>query len=276
MIDGLLRNRVDAVSAALWSCGAAGVQEDWMPGTAPPPRQPWDEGPPAPLPDRVRVLAWFEEPEPAEVIAALGRWLDASTSLAWHQEPEVDWVQRYEDSLERLELPGVTLAPPHLAQPGDLIIDPGCGFGTGEHPTTRQLLSWLPELSGSTLLDIGSGSGILALAAARRGFRVHGTEIEEPALRAAARNAELNGLDVSFDDRQPAQLAPADVVLANLHAELLEHFASDLRRLATRELLCAGILAEKEDRVRAAFAGRPLKRRELDGEWVALWFGGEP
>lgn len=221
-------------------------------------------------------MGWFEEPDRASVVTALTRWLDAQTSLSWEEEPEIDWVQRYEDSLERVELPGVTLAPPHLAQPGDLIIEPGAGFGTGEHPTTRQLLTWLPAVSGRTLLDIGSGSGILALAAARRGFDVHGTEIEEPARRNAAHNAALNGLHATFDDRQPDALEPVDVVLANLHAELLVRFADDLRRLARHDLLCAGILADREPLVHAAFAGLPLRERAVDGEWIALWFSTEP
>lgn len=268
-IDNLWRNRCGAVSGALWANGATGVQEDWMPGTKPPPRQPWDTGPEAPLPERIRLLAWFDEPDRAAIMAALTRWLDAETTLTWAEEPEIDWVQRYEDSLTRIELPNLTIAPPSLAQPGDLIIDPGCGFGTGEHPTTRQILEMLPQVHGKTLLDVGCGSGILALAAARNGFQVHGTEIEELARRNALHNAALNGLELTVDDRQPGQLEPADVVLANLHAELLVGFAVDLERITRDHLLLAGIMIEKEAMVLACFTF-PMVDRRSDGEWVAL------
>lgn len=273
-VQSLRRSRVKAASGALFALGAMGVQEDWMPGTAPPPRQPWDTGPPAPRPDRVLLRAWFEEPERSAILGGLTPWLDDRTEIVWREEPEVDWEAESQASFPPIQVGSLRIAPPWSAEPGDLVIEPGSGFGTGDHPTTRQALLLFQQLDmpATTALDIGCGSGILALAAARAGWTVHGTDIEEPALANARRNAEMNGLVATFDTAQPHALAPADLVFANLHAELLVRFADDLHRLARGPLILAGILADKETAVRAAFR-RPLVDRLQDGEWVALRYG---
>jgi len=268
-IIGLRRSHTGAASAALFRLGAVGVQESWMEGTAPAPRQPWDDGPAAPLPDRHILTAWFEAEDRSSAIHALRPWLDAHTELSWRTEVHRDWEAESRARFKPLEAGSFVIAPPWDAPEGAILVEPGAGFGTGDHPTTRQALVLLDGLEQSSALDIGCGSGILALAAASRGATVHGVDIEPAAVANAQHNAELNGLSASFDTRPMHELEPADLVLANLHAELIIRHASDLMRLANRTLILAGILADRELRVRNAIPWE-VARRLVDGEWVAL------
>lgn len=274
-VRGILRSRVEPASAACFSVGAAGVQEGWLDGEAPPPQQPWDEGPPPPLPDRAVLTAWFEGPvDRGAVLAAVRPWLDARSTVGWREEPEVDWEAESRAAFKPVSVGAFVIAPPWDAPPGALIVEPGAGFGTGDHPTTRQALELFDAAhpAGSpagTALDIGCGSGVLALAAASRGWSAHGTDIDPAAIANAEHNRALNGLSATFDLRPPAELEPADVVFANLHAELLGKLSAELTRLARAELIVAGVMVGKEAGVRAALPW-PVAERLTDGEWVAL------
>jgi ribosomal protein L11 methyltransferase len=276
-LPGLGRHRVERVSAALFALGALGVQEDWLPGEAPAPLQPWDEGPPPKEPDRVVLIAWFEDPDRAGIERTL-RPLAGPVLPAWSTVAEVDWEESWKSTFPPIVVsPRLTVAPPWDAPEGALVIDPGQGFGTGHHTTTRQALRALDALLAPghglrTALDVGCGSGILALAAARLGLEVSGVDVEEAAVREAAANAARNGLVARFGTERVADLvAPADLVLANLHAELLRDLAPDLIRLTGQRLVVAGVLVDREELVHAAL-GRELAvadRAEEDG-WVCL------
>lgn len=271
-VRGLLRARLDAGSGACWSLGAVGVQEGWLDGQAPRPRQPWDTGPDAPLPDRAVLTAWFPpDVRRADVLVALRPWLDASCDVSWREEPETDWEAASLASFRPIHAGPFVIAPPWDAPPGALLVDPGAGFGTGEHPTTRQALELFADAAAppGTALDIGCGSGVLALAAASRGWTAHGTDVDPSAIANAEHNARLNGLRVTFDLRTPEHLDPAELVFANLHGELLVAMAPDLQRLARRTLILAGILEDREAAVRRALPW-PVDARLQDGEWVAL------
>lgn len=275
---GLPRADLDRVSDRLFELGASGLQEDHLPGEAPPVRQPWDTGPPPPPSARVVLRAWFEDPDRPAVEAALA---GAAPELRWDEVEEVDWEAEWRASFRPLVIsPRLVVAPPWDAPPGAVIIEPGQGFGSGEHPTTRQALAALDALADdvSTALDVGSGSGILALAAAHLGLRASGVDVEDSAVADARANAARNGLDVPFSSTPVARLRePADLVLANLHAELIVELRADLLRLAGRWLVLAGILADREHKVRAALDPElELAHREQDGEWVSLRYRRRP
>lgn len=272
-IQTLRASKVKAVSAMLFELGAVGVQEDWMPGTAPAPRQPWDDGPLPPTPDTRLLIGWFDERLETAVGERLTPWLTEHTQVVWRLEPEVDYEAQSQAAFPPIQVGSLCIAPPWSAKPGDLIVEPGSGFGTGDHPTTRQALLLFQRLEGPVgrCLDVGCGSGILALAAAREGWIVHGTDIDDAALANAAKNAAANDLQATFDRTVPADLEPAPLVFANLHAELLVGFADALTQLTTGDLLLAGILADREPLVRAAFT-LPLVDRLVDGEWIALHY----
>jgi len=273
---GLPRSSVEAASRLLFALGTAGVQEDHLPGEAPPPRQPWDDGPPPPPPPRVLLRAWFDDPDRA----AIGAELDAfGGERHWAEVPDEDWSTSWRDAFAPVHISDtLVVAPSWCAPPGALVIEPGQGFGTGQHPTTRQLLGLLEPLVDAhapcTALDIGCGSGVLALAAARLGLSAHGVDVEAEAVadarRNAARNQPLPG-SATFTTTPVAQLEePADLVFANLHAELLVSLAPDLVRLCAGHLLAAGILDDREALVHEALADLVVEQRVVEGRWIAL------
>jgi len=158
-------------------------------------------------------------------------------------------------------------------------IDPGLAFGTGQHPTTQMCLELLAEqltpIAGTrpTVLDVGCGSGILSIMAARLGASVIASDLDPWCVRATHDNAALN--DVTVSVVQAAGLdwlrSPADFVIANLMSTLLVALAPQLAR-ATREggtLVVSGISAPRADEVEAALrdAGfKVIEKREQDGE----------
>jgi ribosomal protein L11 methyltransferase len=174
----------------------------------------------------------------------------------------------------------------HRAAPDDVVLalDPGMAFGTGLHPTTRLCLAALEgladdgRLAGARVLDVGCGSGILAIAAVRLGAATAlGVDTDPIAVEATHANARRNRLGRRIEVREgslPSHAAPFDVVLANLVAGVLVPLApwlrDELRPGGT--LLASGIFVDRETDVRVAFetAGLALTARSVEGDWVAL------
>lgn len=173
--------------------------------------------------------------------------------------------------------------------PGDLVlrIDPGMAFGTGGHETTRLCLELLENImeqdgpaTAPSLLDLGTGSGILAMAASLLGAgRILALDIDPDAVEVARENLALNELS----ERVECGTAPLesleerfDIILANILAEELVRLAPHLtkRLLPGGALVLSGILAEKEQLVKQGFASQPLRycRTVHAGEWVAMLY----
>ncbi len=261
------------LSPLLFSLGASGLQEEPVLAEREAPRQPWDEPAPAREPRLLVVTAWFEAGGAERTrIEAEVRRIARGATLAWAPVDDRDWQAEFQASVHPFRVGRLVIAPPWAAAPGALIIEPGLGFGTGDHPTTRQALAALETRVGPGtrgVLDVGCGSGILALAAAHLGATgVVGVDVEAAAIREAERHAALNQLDVAFSLDPVARLAgPSSVVVANLHAELIAVLAPDLRRLTGDLLILAGILVDRESVVAAALGWEPTVRHQ-DGEWV--------
>jgi ribosomal protein L11 methyltransferase len=170
--------------------------------------------------------------------------------------------------------------------PEDVILDldPGMAFGTGLHPTTRLCLAGVESaadrglLDGARVLDVGCGSGILAIAAAKLGAAsVLGVDTDPIAIEATLANAKRNDLAgriTARDGSLPSGAAAHDVVLANLIASVLIALAGPLRDELRPGgvLLASGIFLDRETEVRGAFdaAGLVVATRTAEGEWVAL------
>jgi ribosomal protein L11 methyltransferase len=277
LVADVPRGLAERVSDLLFGLGSAGTEERFRPGEAPPPRQPWDTGPPPPAPQRLLVAGWFEDPDPDALVAALLRDLGDNASQVttrWELAPDTDWEEAWKRSFPVLPVsPRLTIAPPWEKVGGAVIIEPGQGFGTGHHPTTLACLRQIDALADDarTLLDVGSGSGILAIAGARLGLDATGIDVDPVAVRDAEQNAARNGVTVAFSTTPVEQAAPADLVVANLHAEVLTKLADPIVAATKRWLVMAGILADREPLVRAAYGARlDLAHREQDGEWVCL------
>jgi ribosomal protein L11 methyltransferase len=191
-----------------------------------------------------------------------------------------DWADRWRRFHRPVEVAGrLRVRPPWepaAARPGltEILIDPGRAFGTGAHPTTRLCLALLLGLpAGGSFADLGCGSGVLAIAAARLGFRpVIALDNDPAALESTRGNAESNGvaLDrVELLDLRGGPPPAADVAAANLVRPLLLELARGCWR-RPRVLLASGLLAGEEDEVAAAFAPMREARRVGAEGWSAL------
>jgi ribosomal protein L11 methyltransferase len=188
-------------------------------------------------------------------------------------------------------VPALRIRPPwepaiDLASAKDIVIDPGQAFGTGAHHTTRMCLVLLLELASrepgrGPVVDVGCGSGVLAIAAAQLGFApVLGLDHESESVQATHDNACANGVAVQarrFDLRREAlpliEGRRAPILLANLVRPLLLDMAASLKE-APRHMIVSGLLREEADQVAAAFHDRLGLRehaRRQSGEWAALW-----
>ena len=200
-----------------------------------------------------------------------------------------DWADRWQDFHEPLLIGERLWVRPSWETPRegtiDVVVDPGQAFGTGAHPTTRMCLELLLKLAETQrtrgrLADWGTGSGVLAIAAAKLGFGpILACDHEPAALEAAASNAEANGVELELVRinlrAEPPPAAPTAV--ANLTGPILRELASRVHP-APERLICSGLLAAEGDSLRDAFARRGLVEgdRRTEGEWIAISLRGAP
>jgi ribosomal protein L11 methyltransferase len=194
-----------------------------------------------------------------------------------------DWADRWRDFHKPLLVAEQLWLRPSWepAREGtvDVVVDPGQAFGTGAHPTTRLCLEYLCELeaageAGGELVDLGTGSGVLAIGAAKLGWSpVRGYDHEPAAIEAAAANAAANGVELQLEPMNLRERLPklAPVVVANLTAPILKAVAAQMER-APRTLICSGLLPGELDDVADAFGlvGMEEARHRRDGDWAAL------
>jgi ribosomal protein L11 methyltransferase len=219
-----------------------------------------------------------ELPELPDLRAAAGSALvELSTT-----EIADDWAERWREFHRPLVLEGALTVRPPWEPPGetaiDLVIDPGQAFGTGAHATTRLCLELMLELNGGgPFLDLGCGSGVLAVAAARLGYApVTALDNDPASVTATAENAARNGVTVEVrrHDLRAGELPSARTVAANLLAPLLRDIAVRLpidSGLPER-MIAGGLLVGEVDEIAGAFAARGLveAERRSRGEWAAL------
>jgi ribosomal protein L11 methyltransferase len=222
----------------------------------------------------------------------------AAVSLSRHysvvpvEVDDEDWARRSQEHLSPiaigrvLVLPAASLRPPTSSLPSDaalapvhVVIQPSMGFGTGHHATTRLCLLAIQasDLRGAFLLDVGTGSGILAIAAARLGAaRVLGLDNDADAIQSANENLALNpgAGNVAFKvaDLLTVVLPPADLIVANLTGTLLARTAAALVGALSPGglLIVSGILADEEEMVARAFTGVAMTERRQEDEWRCL------
>lgn len=194
-----------------------------------------------------------------------------------------DWLETWKAQFTPIRIGRFLVRPSWSASsaPSDgveIVLDPGMAFGTGLHPTTRQCLEAVGRiaLEGRSVLDVGTGSGILAVAAAKRGARpVVAVDTDPLAIRATVENARRNAATIEAREGSAADVeGPFDVVLANLVADVLIAIARDLRA-RTRPggtLVVAGIVPETEEGVARALGelGLAVVDRDQRDDWVSL------
>jgi ribosomal protein L11 methyltransferase len=233
--------------------------------------------------DRWRVF--FRDPRQRDAAAdAIGRALPAqAVDVSTVDVPDEDWARRSQRDLTAVRAGRLIVAPPwDVPKSGELpviIIEPSTGFGTGHHATTRLCLELLQtlELRGARVLDVGTGSGVLALAAWKLGAAdVVAVDSDPDALDNARSNMACNGagpsIDVIQDDLGTLRVERADVVLANLTGAVLVRYAAELRGLVREDgyLIVSGFAPL--DAAVVATALRPLRPigERTEGEWAAM------
>ena len=199
-----------------------------------------------------------------------------------------DWARRSQEGLRAIEAAGLIIAPPWDVPKSStpvIIIEPSMGFGTGHHATTRLCLQMLRTVAGldgtglrrARVLDVGTGSGVLALAAWKLGAAdVVAVDNDGDALQNARLNIERNGggpsIDIIQDDLRSLRLQRADVVLANLTGALLVRYADELRGLVADDgyLILSGFAPQDATVIRAAFKPLTVIDERSDADWAAL------
>jgi ribosomal protein L11 methyltransferase len=190
-----------------------------------------------------------------------------------------DWAARSQAALHAVTVGRITVAPPWempvQTHPLFLVIQPSMGFGTGHHATTRLMLGALQQLDvrDRRVLDIGCGSGVLAIAGARLGAQSAVAVDNDPdALLSAAENVELNAVGdrVQLMEAELHKLTePADIVLANLTGALLERHAATLAGLVAPGgyLIVSGLMGSETTVLPALSSGLTLEREDSEDEW---------
>jgi ribosomal protein L11 methyltransferase len=239
-----------------------------------------------PAPGRALLVAWFGTRAEAERGAS-----EAGVDGAIAEVADQDWAQAWKRDLAPLSLGRVWIRPSWIdapAPPGlaEVVLDPGMAFGTGSHPSTGLCLRALSDLlaarPGASVLDVGTGSGLLAIAARKLGAgRVAANDDDPVALGVARENAARNGAEIELTAEPAAAIAGAfDVVVANILANALVDLAPALAaRLAPGgALLLSGLLRGQEEGVRLAYQARGLLpdpgRDAAEGEWRLLAMRG--
>jgi ribosomal protein L11 methyltransferase len=192
-----------------------------------------------------------------------------------------DWARRTQADLPAIRVGRVTIAPPWDIPAGELVveIEPSRGFGTGHHQSTRLCLVLLQtrNLDGQTVIDVGTGSGVLAIVAARLGAAfVSAIDADPEAVENARENIERNRVsprvEAHVGDITDVSLAPADVVTANLTGTLLARHARALGALVkpSGSLIAAGFTVDEKQLVLDAFAPAfaPAESAEEDDWWA--------
>ena len=273
--------------------------------------------------DETEMRIYLEDaaqaPDAARRLADALRVAGCAAEVSTSEVPDEDWKLSYRRHFrtEKIARRLVTVptwelddfkasADPDMRARIPLVLDPGLAFGTGKHETTRACLEYIDELAGNgaqSFLDMGCGSGILSIAAAKLGCSpVSGFDIDEDAVNASRENAALNGVKVDYrlfalgkgavtlDESIEAAkgvypdlalqgrdmgssatpFAPADIVVANILGPLLIAFAEEIASYAKKTLIVSGILNELYPEVSGAFAALGFSEvsRKTIGEWT--------
>lgn len=264
---------VEVMAALLFEYGAGGVQVEPAAVTAYfPAGESW--------PERLCIIE--------RAVAALPSWLElGSRRVTAEDVSDTDWTSCWREHFRPLRVGERLVVSPtwvdYPALPGDVVVrlDPAGAFGSGEHPTTAMALAMLEQVVvlGARVVDVGTGSGILAMAAARLGAqRVWALDIDADAVACARENVCVNRLEAVVSVREGTlcglDVGPVDVVVANIVAHVLVRLvpevAGQLRPGGT--FVAGGIIRQREGDVVLALAraGLAVTDRRRQGEWVGL------
>ncbi|MGI6394106.1 MAG: 50S ribosomal protein L11 methyltransferase [bacterium] len=197
---------------------------------------------------------------------------------------EGDWVEKWREYFVPVTIGRITVVPPWRHKEGNVVINPSKGFGTGHHETTKISISLIEEVleknsDVTTMIDVGTGSGILAVSALRLNPEIKVTAIDndpealENTFENAFLNDTVNSIDISnkplFEFKESF-----DFVVANIISSVLYFLSDDLKRLSSKWLLLSGILDHESEVFveKMSLENFELIKKKQDGEWVGFIF----
>ena len=226
---------------------------------------------------------YFEEGDPRPALARALEIVGCEAEIKSEEVAEEDWRFSYRRHFKTELVSPHILVQPEWERLAVIKFDPGLAFGTGRHETTKACLQYIDELAPATnreprtsFLDMGCGSGILSIAAAKLGYApVRGFDVDPDAVAASRENAAKNGVEAEFfrhalGGRGQCPLESADLVVANILGPLLIRFAGEIVPCVKRHLVVSGILNELYPEVLAAYEARSFREvsRKTIGEWT--------
>jgi ribosomal protein L11 methyltransferase len=238
----------------------------------------------APGPGEVILVAYFEGAQEAEEARAQLREAFPEARAQLEEKQQEDWSEAWKVHIKSVQVGRLWVGPPWEQAPADkvrVVIEPKMAFGTGDHPTTALCLgavdTYLESHPGASVLDVGTGSGVLAIAAKRLGAgRVVGTDNDPVAVELARENARDNGTpEVELSGQELDEVeGPFDLVVANILANTLIELAPLLVSKVKERLVLAGVLIHQRAEVEAAYVklGMEAEPGATQGEWVRLDF----
>jgi ribosomal protein L11 methyltransferase len=269
----------EAVQDLLHESGATGLEV--RDREAPP--MPGVRGP---NPGEAIIIAYFEDADTAEAARAQVAEDFPGARLLLEEKPQEDWSNAWKALIKSVQVGRLWVGPPWEADsaPRDkvrLVIEPKMAFGTGDHPTTSLCLAaidtYMAAHPGASVLDVGTGTGVLAIAAKKLGAsRVVGTDNDPMSVELAHENAAVNGTpDVELSGKELTQVPGTfDLVVANILANTLIALAPLIAPKVKDRLVLAGVLAPQKAEVEAAYRAQGLiaEAGAAQGEWVRLDF----
>lgn len=275
----LPEDQSEAVQDLLHEAGAMGLEV--RDREAPP--MPGVRGP---NPGEAIVIAYFEETETAEATRSQVAESFPGARLLLEEKPQQDWSNEWKALIKSVQVGRLWVGPPWEADsaPQDkvrLVIEPKMAFGTGDHPTTSLCLAaidtYMASHPGASVLDVGTGTGVLAIAAKKLGAsRVVGTDNDPTSVELALENAGVNGTpDLELSGKELTQVKGTfDLVVANILANTLIALAPLIAPKVKDRLVLAGVLAPQKAEVEAAYRAQGLipEAGAAQGEWVRLDF----
>lgn len=227
--------------------------------------------------ENLETISWGIQQFAQALQNALGEVIDLELTLT--KEKNDDWIAQYQQAITPIEISPFYIHPTwETPKEGmlNIAIDPALAFGTGHHPTTASCLRAIADYvnEGDRVMDVGCGSGILAMAALRKGAVVDACDTDPLSVENAIVNAQQNGLSYRRLWEGPVQETNDvyDVIVANIVADVLVFIASDLKK-RLREggiLILSGIMDKYEDKVLRAYKSFALTERIVENEWVTL------
>jgi ribosomal protein L11 methyltransferase len=269
----------EAVQDILHESGATGLEV--RDREAPP--MPGVRGP---NPGEAIIIAYFEDADTAEGARAQVAEDFPGARLLLEEKPQEDWSNAWKALIKSVQVGRLWVGPPWEADsaPKDkvrLVIEPKMAFGTGDHPTTSLCLAaidtYMAAHPGASVLDVGTGTGVLAIAAKKLGAsRVVGTDNDPMSVELAHENAAVNGTpDVELSGKELTQVPGTfELVVANILANTLIALAPLIAPKVKDRLVLAGVLAPQKAEVEAAYRAQGLiaEAGAAQGEWVRLDF----